>query len=100
MSFPNWRTVLLAHPTETAVDRNTVEFLTEFGIGLSATDRSAALILACSPGKSTALCLYHNFVNFGGSRTGTEAKFAVLEGLGPLASTFLLPVPALDSASC
>ena len=58
-----------------------------------------AHILMHSPGESTALRLYHNFVNFGGRRTRLEAKLEVLEGLGPLATPFLLPVSALDSAS-
>ena len=98
---------MLAHPAEGASNQNTAKFLTAFDAGSSAAARTAALaedehacILARSPGKSTAFRLYHKFVNFGGRRTCPEAKLVVLEGLGPLATLFLLPVLALDLASC
>ena len=107
MLFPNWRTAWLTHPVETSGDQNTAKFLTAFGMGLSATEWSAALaedrhvlILTCSPGESTAIHLYHNFVKFGRRRTRPEAKLAVLEDLGPLATPSILPVLALDSESC
>ena len=107
MTFPNWRMALIAHPVETGSNPNTAKFLTTIGMGSSATDRAAALaedehalILARLPGKSTMLCLYHNFVNFDGRRTCPEAKLAVLESLGPLVTPFLLPTLALDLATC
>ena len=97
---------MLDHPAEAAGNRNTAKFLTAFNTGSSAAARTAALaedehalILARSPGKSTALHLYHNFVNFGGLWTCLEAKLAVLEGLGSLVPPFLLPALALDLAS-
>ena len=58
-----------------------------------------ALILAHSLGKSTALCLYGNFVNFGRRRTCLDAKLGALEGLEPLVAPFLLPALALGLAS-
>ena len=66
MPFPNWKAASLAHPAETAGDQNTNEIPTAFSMGLSALYRAVALaedehalILALSPGKSTALRLYH-----------------------------------------
>ena len=107
MFLPNWKAALHAHLAETTGNRNTTKFLTAFGMGSRATDRAAALvedkhalILARLPGNSTALRLYHNFVNFGGYRTCPEAKLAVLEGLEPLTTLLLLPALALDLASC
>ena len=92
MSFLDWKMALLAHPAEATVNQNTSKFLTAFGAGSSAAaittalaEDEHALILARSPGESTALLPYHNFVNFGGRRTCPEAKLAVLEILGPLA---------------
>ena len=106
MPFPNWRTTLIAHPTEAAGNRNTAEFLAAFCAGSSAATRTAVLaeddhtlILARSPGESK-LCLYHNFVIFDGCQTCPGVKLAVLEGLGPLTPPFLLPALALNSASC
>ena len=97
---------MIAHLGETAGNQNTAKFLTAFGVSSSAAFQTAALaeyehalILARSTGESTALHLYHNFLNFGGRRICPEAKLAVLEGLGHLAAPFLLPVPALDLAS-
>ena len=106
MTFPNWRTALLAHPAEAASNMNTAEFLTVFGTGSIAATRTTALtkqeralIIACSTGESK-LHLYHNFLNFGRHRTCSVTKLAVLEGLGPLEAPFLLPASALDLASC
>ena len=59
-----------------------------------------ALIFAHFPGKSTALCLYYNFVNFGRCQTCPEAKLVVLEGLEPLATPFLLMILDLGLVSC
>ena len=39
-------------------------------------------------------------MNFGGRRTRSEEKLAVLEGLEPIATPFLLPALALNLASC
>ena len=107
MPFPNWKAALLACPTEASGNQNTAEFLMAFGMGSSPTDRDTTLaedehelILVRLLGESTALRLYHNFVNFGGYRTCPEANLAVLEGLVPLATPFLLPALALDLASC
>ena len=84
MPFPNWRKALLAHPAEAASNRNNAKFLAAFCKGSSAATRTTALaedehalILAHSPGVSK-LCLYGNFVNFGGRRTCPGAKLAVL----------------------
>ena len=105
MPFPNWRTVLLAHPAEATGNRNTAEFLAVFCAGSSAATRTAVLaedehvlILARSPGEAK-LRLYHNFVNFGRRRNCPGAKLTVLEDLGPFAAPFLLPALALDLAS-
>ena len=91
MPFPNWRTSLLAHSAEAARNKNTAKFLAAFCAGSISTTRTAAfaedehaVIFVCSPGKSK-LCLYHNFLNFGGHWTCLGAKVAVLEGLGSLA---------------
>ena len=107
MPFPKWITEFLAHLADTTSNRNTAKFLMVFDMESSVRDKVAALaedehalILACLLGESTALRLYHNFVNFGGRRTCPEAKLAVLEGLGPLATPFLLSVLDLDLASC
>ena len=68
MPFPNWKSALTAFPAETSGDQNTARFLTAFRVGSSVVARAAAfpedeqvLILAHLPGKSTTLCLYHNF---------------------------------------
>ena len=74
-----------------------------FGAWSSASNQAAVLAedkhvltLTHSLGESTALYLYHNFVNFGGCRTHPAAKMVVMEGLGPLTTLFHLPEWALD----
>ena len=55
-------------------------------------------ILAISP-ISGKVKIYHNFANLGGTRTRTDSKIVVLEGLGPNATPLFFPAEGLSDMS-